>query len=152
MAAVIAAARRVSLAGIAAAVVAVALVSALLRTRDVVRTSYDAVTAPGESQQARDLGFVFGWQSRMAMANAAKVIPRDAVYTVVLGDSPPIESFERDGVTPYFQYWLLPRRYTGTLADAQWVIAYHHSSETIGVPYRKEIPLAPYVNTFRVVR
>ncbi len=32
------------------------------------------------------------------------------------------------------------------------MIAYHHASETIGVHYRKEIPLGPYVNTFKVVR
>jgi hypothetical protein len=152
MAALSARARRVSLAGIAAALVAVALVTAALRVDDVVRLSYDALTAPAESPQQRDLGFVFGWQSRMAMTSAANVIPEHAVYTVVLGDSPPLEDAERLGIVSFAQYWLLPRRYTSNLADAQWVIAYHHSSETIGVRYRKEIPLAPYVNTFEVVR
>ena len=144
--------RLFSLTGVAGVVVAVALVVAAARLPEYLRLAWDTVDAPGKPLEQRDLGFALGWQSRQAMTAAARVLPRDATYTVVLGDSPPLSALERDGVVTFLRYWLLPRRYTPDLRQAQWVIAYHHSSETIGVPYRREIGLAPYVNTFRVAR
>jgi hypothetical protein len=144
--------RLFSLTGLAGIVVAVALVVAALRVPDYLRLAWDSVDAPGKPLEQRDLGFALGWQSRQAMTEAARVLPRDATYTVVLGESPPPSDLERAGIVTFLRSWLLPRRYTPDLHQAQWVIAYHHSSETIGVPYRKEIGLAPFVNTFRVVR
>src|SRR5262249_24894763 len=114
--------------------------------------AYDRTAAPDETIQARDLGLALGWQSERVMTGAAARIPRDATYTVVSGDQPPRTALDREGLLGLIRYWLLPRRYTASLADAGWVIAVHHPSETVGVPYRKEIPLAPYVNLFRVTR
>jgi hypothetical protein len=47
---------------------------------------------------------------------------------------------------------LLPRIYTPDRHRAQWVIAYRASSETLGVPYSREIGLAPNVNVIEAVR
>src|SRR5262249_51256319 len=145
-------ARIVSFTGVAAVAVALALAAAAYRVPGVVRTAYGAVSAPGKSTQARDLGFVFGWQSELVAIRAAALLPRDSIYTIVAGDPPPPKLYESEGIVPFLRYWLLPRRYTPNLAQAEWVITYHHPSETVGVPYRKEIGLADYVNAFRVTR
>jgi hypothetical protein len=75
---------------------------------------------------------------------AEQVIPRDATYSLVVGGSPPA------AVREIFRFWLLPRRYTDQPAGAQWVIAYHKSSELLGVPYTKEIGIGPDVNVVQV--
>jgi hypothetical protein len=146
------AARLFSLTTVAAVTVAIALATATYRLPGFVRSAYDAITAPQGVAEARDLGFVFGWQSRLAATRAAKLLPRDATYTVVTGDVPPPKVYESEGIVPFLRYWLLPRRYTPDPAQAEWVITYHHPSETVGLPYEKEHNLADYVNAFRVTR
>jgi hypothetical protein len=143
--------RRVSLVGAAAVVVALALLSAAARAPGVVRVAYDTAKAPGLSMTQRELE-PFSSELQGELVAAAKAIPPGATYTVVFGDAPPLGAGEQGGALSTFEYWLLPRRYTPDIASAQWVIGYHHASETMGVRYRKEIPLGPYVNTFKVVR
>jgi hypothetical protein len=145
-------ARIFSLTGVAAVAVVLALATAAYRAPGFVRTSYDAATTPHGSTRQRDLGYVFGFESELAATRARELLPRDATYTVVTGDIPPPKLYESEGIVGFLRYWLLPRRYTPDVAQAQWVITYHHPSETVGVPYKKEIGLADYVNAFRVTR
>jgi hypothetical protein len=77
---------------------------------------------------------------------AAQTIPRNATYTVVVGQVPPLGGTYPNAIPPLFQDWLLPRRYTPTLADAQWAITYHEPSELLGVPYTRELGLGPDAN------
>jgi hypothetical protein len=141
-----------SLTAVAAVFVCVALAAAVDKAPSVVRAAYDSTTAHGPSWNAGELGPSFAWETSEEMVNADRTLPRTATYTIVFGNQPPLMDIERTGILPLFRYWLLPRRYTPHLRDAQWVITYHHSSETIGVPYKKEITLGPDANTFRVTR
>jgi hypothetical protein len=143
--------RRLPLLGAAAVVVALALLAAAANAPGVVRLAYDSVTARGLSPTWRELA-PFNYETSSEMLAATRAIPPGATYTIVFGNAPPFPASAQGGVISAFQYWLLPRRYDYDLRSAQWVIGYHHASETIGVRYRKEIPLGPYVNTFRVVR
>jgi hypothetical protein len=143
--------RRLPLVGAAAVVVALALLAAAADAPGVVRLAYDSVTAPSTSPTWRELT-PFDYETSTELLAAERTIPPGATYTIVFGNAPPVAPPGAGWITSAFQYWLLPRRYTPDLASAQWVIGYHHASETIGVRYRKEIPLGPYVNTFRVVR
>lgn len=142
---------RLPLAGAAAVVVVLALFAAAARAPGVVRAGYDSVRAPGQSATQRELA-PFGSEIAGLIVAAAKAIPGAATYTIVFGDAPPVSIDAEGGAASTFQYWLLPRRYTPDLASAEWVIAYHHASETVGVRYREEIPLGPYVNAFKVIR
>jgi hypothetical protein len=83
-----------------------------------------------------------------ALVRARSVIPSGATYTVVTG--PELTS---TGLAPIaFEFMLLPRIFTPDRHRAQWVIAYGASSEGLGVPYSKEIGLAPDVNVVKAIR
>ncbi|MBV8081029.1 MAG: hypothetical protein JO186_11725 [Actinobacteria bacterium] len=143
---------RFSLGGFAAGVAVIALIGAAAEVPTAVRAAHAAFTARGESWNSGEYGPSVAWETTEEVQNAIKTLPPNAVYTIVLGNQPPLSSFEQTGILPLFRYFLLPRRYTPRLRDAQWVITYHHSSETVGVPYKKEIPLGPDGNTFKVTR
>ena len=69
-----------------------------------------------------------------AFTRTADVIPADATYYVVVGRNLPLRGNQEVALTPLFKYWLLPRRATRQLEDADWVIAYGASTETLGIP------------------
>ena len=69
-----------------------------------------------------------------AFTGAADVIPAGATYHVVVGRNLPFRGNQEVALTPLYKYWLLPRRATRQLEDADWVIAYGASTETLGVP------------------
>jgi hypothetical protein len=144
--------RRLSLAGFAAVLAVLALIAAAAELPSVLRSAYQTVTSHGQSWNSGELGPSFSSDTSDELVNAAKTLPRNATYTIVFGNAPPLQPIERTGILPLFRYWLLPRRYTPRLREAQWVITYHHSSETVGVPYRKEITLGADANTFEVTR
>jgi hypothetical protein len=50
------------------------------------------------------------------------------------------------------RYWLLPRRYSDDIHDVDWVITFHHPSESLGVPVRREVGLGPDANAVEVAR
>jgi hypothetical protein len=143
---------RVSLAGFAAVVVCLSLVAAVAKLPTTIRAADTSLRSDDYAWRAGELGPSFAWETSQELTNAAKTLPRNAVYTIVFGNDPPLQDIERTGIVPLFRYWLLPRRYTSRLHEAQWVITYHHSSETVGVPYAKEITLGPDANTFEVTR
>jgi hypothetical protein len=133
---------------IAGVLVGVALWGASTHAVAIVKTGYRSLVAPGYSVDAGDLDPLAFYASTQALVRARELIPRDATYTVVVGNDVP--SFLRAGVPLAFRFWLMPRRYTTQRKRAEWVIAYHHPSETLGVSYVKEIGLAPEVNLVEV--
>src|SRR5205814_4870353 len=106
-----------------------ALVAAAAEVPGVVRAAHDSVTSPQQSWSSGELGPSFAWETSEEMTNAAKTLPRNAVYTIVFGNDPPLQPIESTGILPLFRYWLLPRRYTPNLHKPQWVITYHHASQ-----------------------
>ena len=118
----------------------------------IVRDAWNQFTGPWHGGAPRELSFVTNSEQQGELRAALKEIPPRVRYTIVFGDAPPVDPNVQASTVPLFSYVLLPRIYVSDLADAQWVIAYHHASETIGVPYKKELNLGPYVNTFAVTK
>jgi hypothetical protein len=85
-----------------------------------------------------------------SLAAARALIPPGATYAIAVGDQPPVADPELIRIV--FRFWLLPRTSTEHLSDAQWVVAFHRSSESLGVPVAQEIGVAPDVNVVRVRR
>ena len=81
----------------------------------------------------------------LAMVAAQQAIPRNATYTIVVGDER-----SRDGAgasrSTSTGCGSLPRRYTTDIHKAQWALTYFKSSESSACPYTNEIGLGPGVN------
>lgn len=82
---------------------------------------------------------------------AARFIPPNARYAVVVGDTLPLPGVLGEAVDPLLHHWLFPRRHT-TLDQAEWVIAYGHPLETLGVQVAREIPVVPGVSVAEIGR
>ena len=84
---------------------------------------------------------------------AAAAIPADATYHVVVGDNLPLQGTQEIALTPLLRYWLFPRRWTSRLEDAEWVLAYGASTETLGVPVgARQVEVSPGVVVAEVER
>jgi hypothetical protein len=132
----------------AAVVVALELWVAVSAVSGVVRAGHEGLGARSNLVRDADLDPLAPYASTEALALARSVIPPDATYTVVIGKSPPL--INPGATRAVFRLWLLPRRYTRKLADARWIVAYHASSESLGVPYSREIGLGPHANLVEV--
>jgi hypothetical protein len=132
----------------AALIVAMGLWAALSHAVTIAKSGYRALTTPAFPVAAGDLDPLSYYASTQALVRARDVIPRTARYAVVVGND--LGPSQRVGVALAFKFWLMPRRYTSEVRRAQWVIAYHHPSETLGVPYTTEVGLAPDVNVVEV--
>ena len=134
-------------------VAAVALAAACYRVPGLVRAAHAYVSGPTYSVDTSDLDPLHYFASVQAMQMARSLIPPGDTYTVVVGSDPPLPVPDyAKAIQPVFQFWLLPRRYTRDLHRAQWVITYHHTSETVGVRYSRELGLGPDANLLQVVR
>jgi hypothetical protein len=88
-----------------------------------------------------------------AFTGAAEAIPAGATYHVVVGDNLPLQGNQEVSLTPLLRYWLFPRRWTRRLEDAEWVIAYGASTETLGVPVgERQVEVSPGVVVAEVER
>lgn len=112
------------------------------------RIGYQHLSRPSRLTRDADLDPLAFYAPTGALLAAQQTIPRGATYTIVVGNDPP--GANPDYVRILFKLWLVPRLYTERLSEAHWVIAYHHSSETLGVKYTKEIGLGPDVNVVEV--
>lgn len=141
----------------AALVAAAALGGALYRVPALERTSHRYLKAPSYSLESADLDPLKYFVSIGALVMARNTIPADATYTIVVGHDPPLADSPAQAadlavaITPIFRMWLLPLRYTPKLHRAQWVITYHHSSESLGIKYSREIYLSFDANLLEVV-
>jgi hypothetical protein len=112
------------------------------------RTGWRAAGTPTPLVREADLDPLAQFVPTATLVHAAQAIPRDATYTVVVGQDPPVEL--PSDVETAFRFWLPPRRYTPNAADADWIVAFHVSSEDLGVPVAQEVGLGPAVNAVRV--
>jgi hypothetical protein len=142
----------------AALVAAAALGGALYRVPALIRISHRSLKQPGMSVENADLQPFGYFVSIGALVSARNTIPAGATYTVVIGSDPPLADSSAQvadlvaAITPIFRTWLVPRKYTPKLHQAQWVITYHHASNTLGIRYSKQIYLSYDANLLEVVR
>jgi len=141
--------RRRGLVLLAGVVVALELWAAVGHIGDIVRSGYRAVSEPSYPVQEADLDPLAFYALPEAVVRARDVIPPHATFAVVTG--PGLTSTQRLAAVA-FRLMLLPRLFTADRHRAQWVIAYRASSEALGVPYSREIGLAPGVNVIEAVR
>jgi hypothetical protein len=141
--------RRVVVA-LAAAVVAAELFGAAAKLPGVVRIGWENGRQPYRLVRDADLDPFASFAPTASVAAAREAIPRDATFAIVVGEDEPRIAPEL--VRQIFQLWLLPRSFTERPREADWVIVYHHASETAGVPYTREVGLGPGVNALEVRR
>jgi hypothetical protein len=135
---------------VAVGVVVVELVVAASQVRPLAHVGWVNYKRPDRLVRDADLDPLASFQPTEAEADARRTIPPGATYAIVVGQDPP--GADAELVTDVLRFWLVPRHYTTDLAAAQWVIAYHHASETLGVPYTQEIGLGPNANVVKVKR
>ncbi len=138
------------LVGLAVVIVLVDLSVAAVQAERFARIGWHVHQRPKQLPRDDDLDPLAYFAPTAALSAAQQLIPRRATYTVVVGNSPPVP--DPALIRIVFEMWLVPRLYTERRADAQWVVAYHHPSETIGVPYVSETGIAPGVNLLKVRR
>jgi hypothetical protein len=135
---------------VAAVLAGAELVAAAAVVADYARQGKRSFDSPNALVRDADLDPLALYVPTEALVRAREHIPRDATYAVVIGNDPPVA--DPAGVRSAFRFWLPPRRYTDRIDDADWVIAYHHSSETLGVEYSRELGLSPSANVVQVRR
>jgi hypothetical protein len=137
----------------AAVVVAAALAAAAVELPGAIGDTADAARDGRPGRAERELAPAQGLDIPDEMLlRVRRVIPEDASFAVVLGDSIELTETQQTGIPQFLRYWLLPRRFEDERDDADWVIAYGQSSETLGVPVVEEVPLAEAINAVRVRR
>jgi hypothetical protein len=134
-----------------AGVLVACLVAAAVRMPTIVRDAVDAGTAGRQGTDERELApaDVMDVPNEM-IARAEQVIPPDATYNVVLGPQFELTETQKAGIPVVLRYYLLPRHEVQGTEGADWVIAYGQSSESLGIRYRREVPLAEGVNALEV--
>jgi hypothetical protein len=135
---------------VAAVLAGAELVAAAAVISDYARNGKRSLESPNALVRDADLDPLALYVPTQALVRARELIPPDATYAVVVGDDPPVA--DPAGVLSVFRFWLPPRRYTDRVAEADWVIAYHHSSETLGVDYSRELGLSASANVVEVRR
>ena len=73
--------------------------------------------------------YAFGLDPTLAL-RAGEVLPRDAVFTVLVGGD---AGSARDAQQPFTVYWLLPRRYTPDPGQAEWLVNYGTDASELGL-------------------
>ena len=132
---------RTWLGGAAAAVIAVSLVAALTRVPHLFTVAHDALTGPTYSLSQADIEPLGVSASVDAIGAAARVIPRDATWSVVGGD--------KYDVWWVYRVWLAPRPFVPDYTTAAWVVV-NGGPEPTDLPHGEKIPLTPDVYVVRV--
>jgi hypothetical protein len=64
------------------------------------------------------------------VVRADELLPRDAVFSVVTGQG---MLSGHDAAAPFSAYWLLPRRRTGDLRQADWILSFGADPTQLGL-------------------
>lgn len=131
---------------VAVAVVVTELGLAAARTSVYAQIGYRNAKAPPLLVRDADVDAFAYFDPTLAMVAAQRVIPRDATYTIVVGNEEAGRNMTPAFATIVYRFWLVPRRYTQNIHRARWALTYFKSSESLGVPYVREIGLGPGVN------
>ena len=135
---------------VAVVVVGAQLWLALTRTSFYARVGYHNLKAPTLLVRDADVDPFSYFDPTLAMVAAQRAIPRDATYTIVVGNEQPGQEMAPGFAISVYRLWLLPRRYTTNIHEAQWALTYFEGSEYLGVPYAQEIGLGPGVNAVKL--
>jgi hypothetical protein len=135
---------------LAVLVAAAALAGAASQVAFFGRIGWQMHERPARLVRNADIDALQYFAPTASLAAARQLIPPGATYAIAVGDQPPVADPELIRIV--FRFWLLPRAYTERLPDADWVVAFHRSSESLGVPVAQEIGVAPDVNVVRVKR
>jgi hypothetical protein len=106
-------------------ILAVAIVTAVMRLPGVLTSGYRTLTGPAYSQAEADLQPLSDYGPPAAVAAAAAAIPADVTYSVVGGDI-------NDNRAMY-RFWLAPREFNPDYHQTRWVIV-------SGEPYPADLP------------
>ena len=135
-------------------IAAAALGAAAERLPAAIQGAYDQATQPRGSALRRDLEPTYYPQRYLFLfvTGASSLIPRNATYSVAVGDGPDIPDIVRDGLVQLLWYALLPRRYTSDLQSAQYIVTWDHPSESLGVRVKRETGIGSDGNVVEVDR
>ena len=123
--------------GVALAAAAVALWYVPGELRDTWR---EGRNARSQSELDRRLlpARVVGLDDTQIFEHARVSIPAGATYYVHVGRGGAL-----DWVRPFATYWLLPRRRTDELGEAEWILAYGTDPRALGLRYSRVSPIGP---------
>lgn len=101
----------------------------------------EARNASARTRLERELGpaDVVGLSETDIFLRADEAMPRSATYYVDVTSS----SGELRWVRPFATYWLLPRRRTDDLAQADWILSYRGDLGALGLDYRRVVTVEP---------
>jgi hypothetical protein len=137
------------LVAVAALVAAVELVMAVTRTPFYARVGNKNLHAPKLLVRDADVDAFVYYDPTFAMVAAQYAIPRNATYTIVVGNEGKHAMVPGLAIDVY-RLFLMPRKYTTDIKKAQWALTYWKSSEFLGVPYTTELGLGPGVNAVKL--
>jgi hypothetical protein len=132
----------VVIAAVALAAAVTQLPHSLRDTQKQVSTNAGLSRVQLELEPAR----VYGMHQDLAL-RAAQVLPRDAVYYVATAGQP-----GSDGAPSFYAYWLLPRRHTDDIHQADWVVSWDAKPATLGVKTRVVADLGGGAQVLKVER
>ena len=82
---------------------------------------------------------------------AQRVIPEDASYFVMIGKRPVVDNtVVRRSVRPFARYWLLPRRLTRDIAEADWILSYRADLRASGLIFERVVSLGAGMSLAKV--
>jgi hypothetical protein len=125
--------------GVALAAAAVAMWHVPDAFRDAWR---EGRNARSQSELERRLlpARVVGLDNTGSFQRARETIPAGATYYVDVGRGGAL-----DWVRPFATYWLLPRRRTDELGEADWILSYGTDPQALGLAYSRVSNVGPGV-------
>ena len=123
-------AARYSTSAAAVLVAVVALLAAVKQLPDALRAEQAQIDKnAGLSQLDRELAPAHAFDVHEALAvKAAEALPRDAVFYVATGSGAGSVAS-----SPFYAYWLLPRRRASDIGSADWIVDFGADPATLGV-------------------
>jgi len=118
------------------------LPSSLRKAQEQVETNAGLTSVDRELAPAR----AYGVHADLAL-RAAEVLPRDAVFYVAsAGQSASVAA------PPFYAYWLLPRRHTDDVGNADWIVDWGADPAQLGVKTEVVADLGGGAEVLRVRR
>ena len=88
------------------------------------------------------------------LVRARELIPPTATYAVITGDGATgADSSALDAITPFADYWLLPRRQVAFNASPvpQWILSYGGNLRSLGYRYPRVVRVGPGLEIAKVI-
>jgi hypothetical protein len=116
---------------VAGLIAASAVGLALGQVPSLIRSARASLAQPSMSLAYSDVSPLSNYITPAALEDLRAHVPDGALYTV--------RTLPNDGfVTPVVMMWLLPRRFTSDINDAQWVILYYLGASSVKIAYRRQ--------------